>query len=108
MADMFRSLATYSFAFLMLFMSVEGVLDPIQAEHGHEQEVTHLANNHSSAAGDTEANADHCAHCCHSHNVSMLTGRSSSDCILSDNPTGFYQPQFHSLTQAPPTPPPNA
>jgi len=107
-----RVLICHLLIFSVLYMSAEGAWDMANESHAHRDNTAHDVDVH----GHTPVNPDplsdgddnQCSHVCHGH----TPGINGSALVLvnleSNNYHSFNSSPHPSLSQAPPTPPPNA
>ncbi len=109
MGSMQRYSILYLFIFSLLFMGIEGAIDSLGGgEHTHGDDHAHVLDNDESLSIDSDADSNHCSHCCHGHTGSIEGNITILKCDMSDQQFAFYQPHILNFAQAPPTPPPNA
>lgn len=101
----------------LLLTSIDGALDIAKSGHPHEDVATQLADVsdtvvdtlHDSDDGDGSSTPDHCEHCCHGHTsvVMPIAASPHFECgVATHGP--YADASVPNLSQAPPTPPPNA
>jgi hypothetical protein len=107
-----RLLISHFLIFSVLFMSIEGLWDMANETHPHSDVYAHQVDaNHSTATDSdplSEDCADHCQNICHGHLSSIAANNTVVTLLTSNIYLTVDASHFPALSQAPPTPPPNA
>lgn len=86
---------------------VDGV--PHGDEAAHQAEFGHALDAHDGSTPDSELDGEHCEHCCHGHASSITASVSATGAAMIERVHSLARgANLHTLTHAPPTPPPNA
>jgi hypothetical protein len=107
-----RSTICYFLIISVLFMSTEGLWDMAKETHPHSDMYAHQIDANHPAATDSnplsDDCADHCQNLCHGHLSSIAANSSEALLLTTDTFLTVGSPHIPVLSQAPPTPPPNA
>jgi hypothetical protein len=107
-----RSTICYFLIISVLFMSTEGLWDMAKETHPHSDVYAHQIDANHPAATDSnplsDDCADHCQNLCHGHLSSIATNSSEELLLTIDTFLIVGNSHIPVLSQAPPTPPPNA
>lgn len=88
-------------------MGIESAVDTVGGEHPHGDDYAHVLDSDGLNESDSDADSEHCSHCCHGHTGSITGHSSALSCDMNGQQFAFYQPHLLNFSQAPPTPPPN-
>ena len=96
----------------MLFMSAEGAWDMAKESHAHRDSMAHQVDVDDQAPPQSNplpgGEGNHCDHLCHGHTSSITASFAELVIAASSKYHVFNSSQPSDISQAPPTPPPNA
>lgn len=107
-----RTSICYLLIFSVLYMSAEGAWDMAKESHAHRDNTVHQINadDHTPINPDplSDESGNQCGHLCHGHTSSITSDSNTLVMVESNRYDAFSLSPHSSLSQAPPTPPPNA
>lgn len=104
---MFKLMVCYFFALSVVFTGFESAIDLAGGDHPHEGTAV-LIQDLDTPEQEIHEDSGHCSNCCHGHANAAMAVLSIPRCDFGSNRFASYQPLIQTLSQAPPTPPPNA